>query len=150
MRERINSALKTAMRDKEPLRICTLRLIIAAMQEKEISARGGDEASALGDEDMLDVLAKMVKQREESAKTYEDAGRPDLAKQEKAELRIIREFLPRPLPPEEVEAAVTTVIKETEASSIKDTGKVMSILKARYRGRMDFGEAGAAVRRALA
>lgn len=149
MRDRFNHALKAAMKDKEELRVCTLRLIIAALNEKEISARGGDNSSELTDADILDVLARMVKQREESAKAYDDGARPELAKQERAEIRIIREFMPKPLQPEQVTAAVQEAIRNSEASSIKDMGKVMGMLKAKYQGRMDFSKVGATVREAL-
>lgn len=150
MRERINTALKTAMKDKEQLRVCTLRLILAALNEREIAARGGDDPAELTEAATLEVLAKMVKQREESARAYDEGARPELAQQERAEIRIIREFMPKPLPPEEVEAAVEDAIRESEAQSIKDMGKVMGVLKSRYAGRMDFGKVGATVRAALA
>lgn len=149
MRDRLNAALRAAMKDKEQARVCTLRLIIAALNEREIAARGGDETVELDEVASLEVLAKMVKQREESAKIYEDGGRPELAKQERGEIRIIREFMPKPLPPEEVDAAVQDAIRETEAHSIKDMGKVMGVLKSKYQGRMDFSKVGANVRQAL-
>ena len=97
MRTRITNALKTAMLDKEPQRTSTLRLIIAALKEREIAARGTDDAGELDEASIVAILSKMVKQREESAKAYDDAGRDDLAKQERAEMKIIREFLPKPL-----------------------------------------------------
>lgn len=106
-------------------------------------------SSELTDADILDVLARMVKQREESAKAYDDGARPELAKQERAEIRIIREFMPKPLQPEQVTAAVQEAIRDSEASSIKDMGKVMGMLKAKYQGRMDFSKVGATVREAL-
>ena len=102
MRDRLNSALKTAMKDKERTRIGALRLIVAALNEREIAARGGDDPSDLTEAEILEVLAKMVKQRQDSAKAYEEGGRPELAKQELAEIRIIREFMPKQMPPEEV------------------------------------------------
>lgn len=150
MRDRLNSALKIAMKDKERVRIGTLRLIMAALHDREIVARGGDDSSELTDAETLEVLAKMVKQRQDSAKAYEDGGRPELAKQERAEIRIIREFMPKPMPPEEMNAAVNDAIRDAEARSIKDMGKVMGILKAKYQGRMDFSKVGAVVRQALA
>lgn len=149
MRDRINAALKVAMKDREQQRICTLRLMNAALNEREIAARGGDDPMELDDAAVLEVLAKMVKQRDESAKAYADGGREDLAKQERSEIRIIREFMPKPLAPEEVTAAVLEAIRSAEARSIKDMGKVMGSLKAKYQGRMDFSKAGEAVKNAL-
>ncbi|MEX2518086.1 MAG: GatB/YqeY domain-containing protein [Paracoccaceae bacterium] len=149
MRDRINAALKAAMKDREQQRICTLRLMNAALNEREIAARGGEDPTGLNDAAALEVLAKMVKQREESAKAYADGGREDLAKQERSEIRIIREFMPKPLAPDEVTEAVQEAIRSAHAQSIKDMGKVMGSLKAKYQGRMDFGKAGEAVKNAL-
>ena len=150
MRDRINAALKTAMKDKEQIRVSTLRLICAALKEREIAQRADDDAGQLDNAVIMQVLSKMVKQREESAKTYDDAGRDDLASRERAEMKIIREFLPKPLSADDMEKAVAEAIRSTEAKSIKDMGKVMGALKSRYAGRMDFGAAGAAVKNALA
>lgn len=150
MRDRINAALKAAMKDREQQRVCTLRLINAALNEREIASRSGDDRPGIDEAESLDVLSRMVKQREESAKAYEEGGRPELASQERAEIRIIREFMPKPLAPEEVQAAVQAAIRDSEASSIKDMGRVMGVLKAKYQGRMDFGQAGAAVKNMLA
>ena len=149
MRDRINAALKTAMKDKEKLRVSTLRLICAALKEREIAQRGDEDNGQLDEADIIQVLSKMVKQREDSAKTYEEGGREDLAKRERDEMKIVREFLPKPLSDEEVKKAVAEAIKSTDAASIKDMGKVMGALKTRYAGRMDFGAAGAAVKQAL-
>ncbi len=150
MRDRINAALKAAMKDREQQRVCTLRLINAALNEREIASRSGDDRPGIDEAESLDVLSRMVKQREESAKAYDEGGRPELASQERAEIRIIREFMPKPLAPEEVRAAVQAAIRDSEASSIKDMGRVMGVLKAKYQGRMDFGQAGAAVKDMLA
>lgn len=150
MRDRINAALKSAMKDKDQIRVSTLRLICAALKEHEIAARGADDPAEMGKEDILQILSKMVKQRQESAKAYLDGAREDLASREKAEIRIIREFLPKPLSAEDAEKAVQEAIRDTEAQSIKDMGKVMGALKQKYQGRMDFAAAGAAVREALA
>lgn len=150
MRDRINAALKAAMKDREQQRVCTLRLINAALNEREIASRAGDDRPGIDEAESLDVLSRMVKQREESAKAYDEGGRPELASQERAEIRIIREFMPKPLAPEEVQAAVQAAIRDSEASSIKDMGRVMGVLKAKYQGRMDFGQAGAAVKDMLA
>lgn len=149
MRDRINAALKTAMKDKDQLRVSTLRLICAALKEREIAQRGEDDSGQLDNAVVMQVLSKMVKQREESAKTYDDAARADLATRERGEIKIIREFLPKPLSAEDMRQAVAEAIRETEASSIKDMGKVMGALKSKYAGRMDFGAAGAEVKSAL-
>ena len=150
MRERITNALKTAMKDKEQLRVSTLRLINAAIKEREIALRGGDDSNEIDEAEILSILSKMVKQRDESAKAYDEADRADLAARERSEVKIIREFMPKPLSEEEVAKAVQDAIKDTGAGSIKDMGKVMGALKAQYTGRMDFGAAGAAVKAALA
>lgn len=150
MRERIMSAMKMAMKDKDTLRVSTLRLINAAIKEREIALRSNEDAGEIDADEILQILSKMVKQREDSVKAYDDAGRDDLASRERSEIKIIREFLPKPLTEEEVVKAVEDAIKDTGASSIKDMGKVMGALKAQYTGRMDFGAAGASVKAALA
>ena len=150
MRDRIMSAMKMAMKDKDTLRVSTLRLVNAAIKEREIALRSNEDAGEIDTSEILQILSKMVKQRKESAKAYEDAGREDLSTRERAEIKIIREFMPKPLTDEEVVKAVEEAVKETGASSIKDMGKVMAVLKAQYTGRMDFGAAGAAVKAALA
>lgn len=149
MRERINNALKSAMRDKDQLRVSTLRLINAALKEYEIAQRGDDEAEPLDSAAIMQILSKMVKQREDSVEAYEQGGREDLAKRERQEIKVIREFLPKPLSKDEVETAIADAIRDVDAQSIKDMGKVMGALKAKYMGRMDFGAAGAAVKQAL-
>ena len=150
MRDRIMSAMKMAMKDKDTLRVSTLRLVNAAIKEREIALRSNEDAGEIDTSEILQILSKMVKQRKESAKAYEDAGREDLSTRERAEIKIIREFMPKPLTDEEVVKAVEEAVKETGASSIKDMGKVMAVLKAQYTGRMDLGAAGAAVKAALA
>ncbi len=150
MRERIMSAMKMAMKDKDTVRVSTLRLINAAIKEREIALRSNEDAGEIDADEILQILSKMVKQRDDSVKAYDDAGRDDLASRERSEIKIIREFLPKPLTEEEVAKAVEDAIKDTGASSIKDMGKVMGALKAQYTGRMDFGAAGASVKAALA
>ncbi|MEM7271068.1 MAG: GatB/YqeY domain-containing protein [Pseudomonadota bacterium] len=150
MRDRINSALKSAMKDKDQLRVSTLRLVNAAIKEREIALRGNDDGAELDGAGILQILSKMVKQREESAKAYDDAKRDDLASRERAEIKVIREFMPKPLSDDDVAKAVADAIKDVGADSIKDMGKVMGALKSKYTGRMDFGKAGAAVKDALA
>ena len=149
-RERIMSAMKMAMKDKDTLRVSTLRLVNAAIKEREIALRGDEDAGDIDSDEILQILSKMVKQRDDSVKAYEEAGREDLASRERAEIKVIREFLPKPLTEEEMAKAVEDAIRDTGASSIKDMGKVMGALKAQYTGRMDFGAAGASVKAALA
>ncbi|MFY9239854.1 MAG: GatB/YqeY domain-containing protein [Roseovarius sp.] len=146
MRERIDTALKQAMRDKDTARLATLRLINAAIKDQEIAARGKDGEVSVGDDDVLAILGKMTKQRQESVRAYEEGGRIDLAERERGEVVIIEEFLPRQLGDAEVEAAIDAAIAETEASSIRDMGTVMGALKARYTGQMDFGSVGPKVK----
>ncbi len=150
MRERIMNAMKMAMKDKDTVRVSTLRLINAAIKEREIVLRSNEDAGEIDADEILQILSKMVKQRDDSVKAYDDAGRDDLASRERAEIKIIREFLPKPLAEDEVAKAIENAIKDTGASSIKDMGKVMGALKAQYTGRMDFGAAGASVKAALA
>ena len=149
MRERINAALKEAMLAKDKLRTSTIRLMMAAIKDRDIALRGDDGASGLDDGGLMALLAKMVKQREESAATYETAGRLELAESERAEIAVIKDFLPKPLSADQVDAAIEKAMAETGASSIRDMGKVMSVLKSQYAGRMDFGAVGGRVKAAL-
>ena len=152
MRERIGAALKDAMKSKEAERLSTLRLINAAIKDRDIAKRseGGDVADAgVGDGEILQILGKMVKQRQDSAQAYEEGGRLELAEKELAEITVIEEFLPRQLDEAETSAAIDAAISETGASSIRDMGKVMGALKAKYTGQMDFGAVGPAVKARL-
>ncbi len=149
MRDRMSAALKDAMRAKEADRLSTLRLINAAIKDREIAARSEGEAPAVGDDVVLGILGKMVKQRQESARAYEEGGRLELAEKELAEIKVIEEFLPRQLDENETAAAVEAAIAEVEATSIRDMGKVMAALKARYTGQMDFGAVGPMVKAKL-
>ena len=146
LRTRINNAVKQAMKDKEAERLSTLRLINAAIKDRDIAARANGNDNGVDEAEVLAILGKMVKQRKESAKTYEEAGRLDLAAREEAEVEIIEEFLPRPLSDKEIDAAIETAVGEVGAESIRDMGRVMGALKARYTGQMDFGIAGARVK----
>ena len=146
MRERINTALKDAMRAREADRLSTLRLINAAIKDREIALRGEGEGAEVGEEAILAILGKMVKQRLESARAYEEGGRIELADKERAEIGVIEEFLPRQLSPAEVEAAISAAITELGATSVRDMGRVMAVLKARHAGQMDFGRVGGAVK----
>jgi len=127
-----------------------LRLINAAIKDRDIAARGEGEQGGIGDADVLQILAKMVKQRQESVRAYEEGGRLELAEQERAEIAVIEEFLPRQLGPDEVDAAIGQAIRETGAEGLRDMGKVMSALKARHTGQMDFGAVGPQVKARLA
>lgn len=143
LREQIDTGLKAAMKAKDSkLRVTTLRLINAAIKDRDIAARGEDRCEGATEEEILAILTKMVKQREESANAFEKGGRPELAEQERAEIEVICEFLPRQLSAGEIENAVSEVIKEYDASGLKDMGKCMGALKDRYNGSMDFGKAG--------
>ena len=147
MRERVNVALKDAMRAKEADRLSTLRLINAAIKDKDIALRGtGEETTGVTDDDVLAIMGRMVKQRQESARAYEEGGRLELAEKELSEVKVIEEFLPKQLDEDEVEAAIDTAIAEVGATSIRDMGKVMAALKGKYTGQMDFGKAGPLVK----
>lgn len=142
----VNQALKQAMKDKAAQRLTTLRLINAAIKDKEIAARGGDGEASIGDAEILAILGKMTKQRNESARAYEEGGRLDLAERELEEITIIEEFLPNQLDEGEVRTAVKAAVSETGAASIRDMGKVMGALKAKFTGQMDFGKVGPMVK----
>ncbi|SMH34173.1 hypothetical protein SAMN05661107_0502 [Maritimibacter sp. HL-12] len=149
MRSRLNEALKTAMKEKDAARLSTLRLINAAIKDRDIALRGEGEETEVSDDDILAILGKMVKQRQESARAYEEGGRLELAEKELAEIKVIEEFLPKPLSADETEAAITAAIAEVDASSIRDMGKVMAVLKGKFTGRMDFGKVGPAIKARL-
>jgi uncharacterized protein len=147
MREKFSSELKVAMKAGEKRRVGTIRMIMAALKDKEIEARG--QGRTVSDEEILALLQKMTKSRKESQEIYEKAGRVDLATQESEEIAIIQGFLPQQLSEPEVAQAIAAAIGETKASSIKDMGKVVGALKGKYRGRMDFAKASALVKRML-
>jgi uncharacterized protein YqeY len=148
MRETITAALKHATKLQDKRRISTLRLVSAAIKDRDIAARTAGKTQAT-DAELLDLFAKMIKQREESQKIYADAGRAELAKQEGEEIEIIREFLPKQFSNKEMEKAIAAAIAESGASSVTDMGKVMATLKARYAGQMDFAKASALVKSKL-
>ena len=149
MRERIGVALKDAMKSRDSARLSTLRLINAAIKDKDIALRGEGGDATVGDAEVLAILGRMVKQRQESVRAYEEGGRLELAEKELAEIGVIQEFLPRQMDQAEVAAAVDAAVAETGAASIRDVGKVMAALKARYTGQMDFGAVGALVKARL-
>ncbi|MBB5516271.1 hypothetical protein FHS89_002297 [Rubricella aquisinus] len=149
LRERITKDMKEAMKARDSQRLATLRLIMAAVKDRDIASRGDDGSEGVSEADILSILDKMIRQREDSARTYEEAGRLELAEQERAESQIIAEFLPKQLSAEEVTAAVDAALKEANATSIRDMGKVMGVLKTRYAGQMDFGKVGGEVKKRL-
>ncbi|WP_323785850.1 GatB/YqeY domain-containing protein [Thalassovita sp.] len=146
MRERVTTALKQAMKDKATLRLATLRLINAAIKDRDIAERGNGNEDGVGDTEVLAILGKMAKQRQESARQYEEAGRLDLAERELAEIEVIEDFLPRKLNEDEVAKAIDAIISDVGADSIRDMGKIMGALKAKYTGQMDFGSVGPMVK----
>ena len=149
LRDRLQAALKDAMKAKAVDRLSTLRLINAAIKDREIAVRGEAEGSEVGEAEILQIMGKMVKQRQESARAYEEGGRLELAEKELAEIGVIQEFLPRQMSAEEVAAALDAAVAETGATSIRDVGRVMAALKAQYTGQMDFGAVGALVKARL-
>ncbi|MCB1397988.1 MAG: GatB/YqeY domain-containing protein [Rhodobacteraceae bacterium] len=149
LRERISADLKTALKNKEQLRLATLRLINAAIKDRDIALRGTGEDREMTDEEITAVLSRMVKQRQESARAYEEGGRLELVERELAEIGVIEDYLPRQLSAEETDAAIEAVIAELEATSIRDMGRVMNLLKARHTGQIDFGAVGPMVKARL-
>jgi uncharacterized protein YqeY len=141
--------MKEALKARDAKRLSTLRLVLAALKDRDIAARSETSRALLGDDEILSLMAKMIKQREESATAYDAGGRPELAAGEREEIAIIRSFMPKQMDEAETAAAIRAVIAETGASSIKDMGKVMAALKERFAGRMDFSKASAATKAAL-
>jgi uncharacterized protein YqeY len=146
LRDEINNATKEAMKAGAARRVTTLRLINAEILKRETS---GAERIKLADPDILDVMGKMIKQRQESLEIYEKAGRADLAAQEREEIGIISGFMPKQMSDLEAAEAISALIKELEAATLKDMGRTMAALKQRFSGRMDFGKAGALVKKLL-
>ena len=145
MRDRISQSLKDAMKGGNKRRVSTFRLIMAAIKDRDIAARGNG-GERVTDEDILQIFTKMIKQRFESAKMYEEGNRLELAEQEREEIEIIREFLPKQLSDDEVKEICAKIVEEVEASSLRDMGKCMAALKERYPGQMDFGKASGIVK----
>jgi uncharacterized protein YqeY len=150
LRNKISDDTKTAMKEKDSIRVSTLRLVSAAIKDRDIAARSSDRCGGIDDAEIMTLLAKMLKQREESSKTYEENGRPELAERENSEIEIIREYMPTPLSEEETNAAIAKIIDETGATGLKDMGKIMNALKSDYPGRIDMGKAGKVVKEHLA
>ncbi len=146
LRETLNDQMKTAMKAADKRRVATLRLVLAALKDRDIANRTEDSRDLLGDDEILSLMAKMIKQREESAETYDKGNRPELAAGEREEIVIIREFMPKQMDEAEAKAAAQKVIAEVGAASMKDMGKVMAALKERFAGQMDFAKASGLVK----
>ena len=149
MRDILDKSLKDAMRARDTQKISTIRLINAAIKDRDIAIRSEDNLEGVSDEEILSILSKMIKQRKDSAKQYEEGGRLELAQQEFEEIEIIENFLPRQLDLKETEQIVKKIILEINANSLRDMGKVMSLLKENYSGKMDFGKAGVVAKELL-
>nr|WP_325262328.1 GatB/YqeY domain-containing protein [uncultured Rhizobium sp.] len=148
LREKLSEAMKEAMKAKETRRLSTVRLIQTAIKDRDIANRGTGKDAATDDE-ILQILQKMVKQREESAKIYEDNARPELAAQEREEISVIKSFMPEQISDEKASEIVASVIAEIGAAGMKDMGKVMAILRERYAGQMDFAKASGTIKAQL-
>ena len=149
LRARLNDSLKEAMKAKEARRVSTLRMVMAALKDRDIAARTEDSREDVPDDEVLQMLSKMVKQRRDSIAAFEQGGRPELAAVEAEEIAIIEEFLPRQMAEAEVQAAAAAVIAELGAAGPKDMGRVMAALKERHAGQMDFGRASGVVKSLL-
>ena len=148
LRDDINNAVKDAMKAKEERKLSTLRMVNSTIKNADIAARG-EGKPPLGDAEILAVLQKMIKQRQESVELYEKGGRAELAAQEREEIAVISAYLPKQMSDEEIKAAIAAAIKETGAAGMKDMGKVVGALKAKFAGQMDFGKASGLVKAAL-
>ena len=149
IRDKLMSATKDAMKAREAARLSALRMMSAAITDKDIAARGEGGAVPVADGDLMGLLGKMIKQRQDAAKVYVQGGRQELADKELAEVAVIEEFLPGQLDAGQVEAAIAAAVAEVGASSIKDMGRVMAALKGKFAGQMDFGAAGALIKARL-
>jgi len=149
MREKLTNALRDAMKAKDTLRISTIRLINATIKDRDIAVRSEENVKGVSDAEILSILGKMIKQRQESARQYEEAGRIELAEQELSEIRIVETFLPKQMTEDELITIVDQTIREMKADSIRDMGKVMGVLKKKYVGTMDFSQAGARAKELL-
>lgn len=148
IRETLTNAMKDAMKAKDSARLSTVRLIQTAIKDRDIAHRGAGK-DPVSDDEILQILTKMIKQREESAKIYEEGGRAELAERERAEIEIIRDFMPQQLGDEEVRVLIAGVIAETGAQGLRDMGKVVGVLKERHPGQIDFARASAVVKELL-
>ena len=150
LRDEISSSLKSSMKEKDPVAVSTLRLIQAAIKDRDIAARSKGVDDGISDDQILQVLQTMVRQRHESIEMYKRGNRDELAEREAQEIKVIQGFMPRQLNEAETEAAIDEVVAATGAKSIKDMGKAMGALRERYAGQIDFGKAGAAIKARLA
>ncbi len=148
IREELSATLKEALKNKDQVKMATVRLILAALKDRDIAARGNGK-DEIADNEILSMLQSMIKQRKESAKTYADAGRQELADREESEIKVIEGFLPKQMSDSEVDAVISQIITETGASDIKDMGKVMGELKTKYAGQIDMARAGGLVKEKL-
>ena len=149
LREQFNEQIKEAMKAKDQKRLSTLRMVTAALKDRDIAARTETSRDLLGDDEILQLLAKMIKQREESAAAYDTGNRPELAAGEREEIAIIRSFMPKQMSAEETKTAAQAIVTETGATAMKDMGKVMAAMKERFAGQMDFAKASAVVKELL-
>lgn len=149
LRARLNEELKTVMKAKDERAVSTLRLILAALKDRDIAARGKGNTEGIDEAGIIDMLQELVRLRRESIHHYEQGGRPELARREAEEIKIIERYLPKPLGNDETAAAISTAIEEVGATSIKDMGRVMALLRDRYAGRMNFARAAAIVKQTL-
>ena len=149
LRTRLNEALKEAMKAREQQAVATLRLILAALKDRDIAARGKGNLEGIEEDEILGMLQSMIKQRRESITLYEKGGRLELAQQEEEEINVIQRFLPAQLGKAEMTAAIDEIIRESKAATLKDMGRTMATLKERFAGRMDFGKASAIVKERL-
>ena len=149
LRDELSGSLKEAMKAKDEQRVSTLRLILAALKDRDIAARGKGQSEPVSDSEILEMLTKMIRQRRDSIKMYEEGGRVDLAEREQGEIDVIETFLPKQLTEEEIRAAATAVIAELGAAGLKDMGRTMSEMKQRYAGQMDPGKASTVVKALL-
>ena len=146
LRDDLTASMKDAMRAKEKRKLSTVRLILAAIKEKDIEMRGTDANDRDDDAVITDILSKMVKQRNDSIKAYEEGGRCELAEREKEEIAIIQEFLPKQMSDDEIVAAAESVVAELGAAGLKDIGRCMGALKGKYAGQMDFAKASVTIK----
>ena len=149
LREQFNEQMKEAMKAKDQRRLSTLRMINAALKDRDIANRTETSREGISDDEILGLLGKMIKQREESAEAFDKGGRPEMAKSEREEVDIIRTFMPKQMSADEQRAAIQSVIADVGATSMKDMGKIMAALKERHAGQMDFGKASGMVKELL-
>ena len=149
-RTELNTAMKEAMKAKDEVALSTIRLMLAALKDRDINARGQGNSEGITEAEILSMMQSMIKQREESAKTYTDAGREELAARELAEIDIIRRFLPRQMDESEVKTAIDGVLAEMNVTDIREMGKVMATIKERYAGQMDMGKVSGLIKQRLA